>query len=101
MRFPVPLVNGLLTSCLHRSLIKSKGRVDAAPEPSVATANGHSYSSQMPGSLNSINPASALSTSPKANFPKIPVNAADAIPGISALDERVRQGAARGGLKKV
>ncbi|KAJ9109547.1 hypothetical protein QFC20_003293 [Naganishia adeliensis] len=83
------------------SLVKSKGRVDAAPEPSVATANGHSYSSQMPGSLNSINPASALSTSPKANFPKIPVNAADAIPGISALDERVRQGAARGGLKKV
>ncbi|KAI5455542.1 AMP deaminase [Naganishia albida] len=83
------------------SLIKSKGRVDAAPEASSSTANGHSYNSQMPGSLNSINPASTLSTSPKATFPKVPVNAADAIPGISALDERVRQGAARGGLKKV
>ena len=67
----------------------------------MAIADGHSFASQIPGSLNSINPTSALSTSPQAKFPKIPVNAADAIPGISALDERVRQGAARGGLKKV
>lgn len=86
---------------ISSSLIKSKGRVSGSPEPSVAIANGHSYASQIPGSLNSINPASALSTSPQSKFAKIPVNAADAIPGISALDERVRQGAARGGMKKV
>lgn len=85
----------------HSSLIKSKGRASGSSEPSVAIADGHSFASQIPGSLNPINPTSALSTSPQAKFPKIPVNAADAIPGISALDERVRQGAARGGLKKV
>ncbi|KAJ9123270.1 hypothetical protein QFC22_001468 [Naganishia vaughanmartiniae] len=90
------------------SLIKSKGRMEVSPEPSAAIAsNGHSHvggttaNNQMPASLQSINPASALSTSPN-KFPKIPVNGNDAIPGISALDEKVRQhGAMRGGMKKV
>lgn len=76
--------------------------MQVSSEPSVAIANGHSYATnQMPASLQSINPASALSTSPN-KFPKVPVNGGDAIPGISALDEKVRlHGAMRGGMKKV